>query len=101
MFPVSCYRRYKMPRSNLKKAIDLIGEIASIKPMSDQWTISAAVPITGAEMDMFLAAYQFRSLEVMGQCLDEIGMSEQMQDIVARAAQLGNLLTADVAITVP
>ena len=101
MFPVSYYRRYKMPRSNLKKAIDLIGEIDSIKTMSDQWTISAAVPITGAKMDMFLAAYQFRSLEVMGQCLDEIGMSEQMQDIVARAAQLGNLLTADVAITVP
>ena len=69
--------------------------------MSDQWTISAAVPITGAKMDMFLAAYQFRSLELMGQCLDEIGMSEQMQDIVARVAQLGNLLTADVAITVP
>ena len=99
-FPVSYYRRYKMPRSNLKKAIELIGEIDTIKTMSDQWTISAAVPITGGEMDMFLAAYQFKSLEIMGQCLDEIGMSEQMQDIVARASELGNLLTADVAITV-
>ena len=99
-FPVSYYRRYKMPRSNLKKAIDLIGEIDSIKTMKGHWTISAAIPITGAEMDMFLAAYQFKSLEVMGQCLDEIGTSEQMQDIVARASELGNLLTADVAITV-
>ena len=99
-FPVSYYRRYKMPRSNLKKAIELIGEIDSIETMKDHWTISAAVPITGAEMDMFLAAYQFKSLEVMGQCLDEIGTSEQMQDIVARASELGDLLTADVAITV-
>ena len=99
-FPVSYYRRYKMPRSNLKKAIELIAEIDSIETMKDDWTISAAVPITGAEMDMFLAAYQFKSLEVMGQCLDEIGTSEQMQDIVARASELGNLLTADVAITV-
>ena len=99
-FPVSYYRRYKMPRSNLKKAIELIGEIDSIKTMKDHWTISAAVPITGAEMDMFLAAYQFKSLEVMGQCLDEIGTSEQMQDIVTRASELGNILTADVAITV-
>ena len=49
---------------------------------------------------MFLAAYQFKSLEVMGQCLDEIGTSEQMQDIVTRASELGNILTADVAITV-
>jgi hypothetical protein len=99
-FPVSYYRRYKMPRSNLKKAIELIGEIDSIKTMKDHWTISAAVPITGAEMDMFLAAYQFKSLEVMGQCLDEIGTSEQMQDIVTRASELGNILNADVAITV-
>ena len=99
-FPVSYYRRYKMPRSNLKKAIELIGEIDSIETMKDNWTISAAVPITGAEMDMFLAAYQFKSLEVMGQCLDEIGTSEQMQDIVTRASELGNILTADVAITV-
>lgn len=90
-----------MPRSNLKKAIELISEIDSIKTMSDHWTISAAVPITGGEMDMFLAAYQFKSLEIMGQCLDEIGMSEQMQDIVARASELGDLLTADVTITVP
>ena len=99
-FPVSYYRRYKMPRSNLKKAIELIGEIDSIETMKDHWTISAAVPITGAEMDMFLAAYQFKSLEVMGRCLDEIGTSEQMQDIVTRASELGNILTADVAITV-
>ena len=99
-FPVSYYRRYKMPRSNLKKAIELIGEIDSIETMKDNWTISAAVPITGAEMDMFLAAYQFKSLEVMGQCLDEIGTSEQMQDIVTRASELGDILTADVAITV-
>ena len=99
-FPVSYYRRYKMPRSNLKKAIELVGEIDSIETMNDHWTISAAVPITGAEMDMFLAAYQFKSLEVMGQCLDEIGTSEQMQDIVTRASELGNILTADVAITV-
>ena len=99
-FPVSYYRRYKMPRSNLKKAIELIGEIDSIETMKDHSTISAAVPITGAEMDMFLAAYQFKSLEVMGQCLDEIGTSEQMQDIVTRASELGNILNADVAITV-
>ena len=99
-FPVSYYRRYKMPRSNLKKAIELIGEIDSIETLKDHWTISAAVPITGAEMDMFLAAYQFKSLEVMGQCLDEIGTSEQMQDIVTRASELGKILTADVAITV-
>ena len=99
-FPVSYYRRYKMPRSNLKKAIELIGEIDSIETMKEHWTISAAVPITGAEMDMFLAAYQFKSLEVMGQCLDEIGTSEQMQDIVTRASELGNILAADVAITV-
>ena len=99
-FPVSYYRRYKMPRSNLKKAIELIGEIDSIETMKDDWTIRAAVPITCAEMDMFLAAYQFKSLEVMGQCLDEIGTSEQMQDIVTRASELGNILTADVAITV-
>ena len=99
-FPVSYYRRYKMPRSNLKKAIELIGEIDEIETRKDDWTISAAVPITGAEMDMFLAAYQFKSLEVMGQCLDEIGTSEQMQDIVTRASELGNILTADVAITV-
>ena len=99
-FPVSYYRRYKMPRSNLKKAIELIAEIDSIETMKDDWTISAAVPITGAEMDMFLAAYQFKSLEVMGQCLDEIGTSEHMQNIVTRASELGNILTADVAITV-
>ncbi len=97
-FPVSYYRRYTMPRSNLKKALDIIGEIDAMT--TDEWAISAAVPITGADMNSFLAAYQFKSFKVMGKCLDEIGMSEKMQDIVARASELGTLQTADVMITV-
>lgn len=97
-FPVSYYRRYTLPRSNLKKALDIIGEIDAMT--TDEWAISAAVPITGADMNSFLAAYQFKSFVVMGKCLDEIGMSEKMQDIVARASELGTLQTADVMITV-
>ena len=87
-----------MPRSNLKKALDIIGEIYAMT--TDEWAISAAVPITGADMNSFLAAYQFKSFVVMGKCLDEIGMSKKMQDIVARASELGTLQTADVMITV-
>ena len=97
-FPVSYYRRYTMPRSNMKKALEIIGEIDAMT--TDEWAISAAVPITGADMNSFLAAYQFKSFVVMGKCLDEIGMSEKMQDIVARASELGTLQTADVMITV-
>jgi hypothetical protein len=97
-FPVSYYRRYTMPRSNMKKALDIIGEIDAMT--TDEWAISAAVPITGADMNSFLAAYQFKSFVIMGKCLDEIGMSEKMQDIVARASELGTLQTADVMITV-
>lgn len=97
-FPVSYYRRYTMPRSNMKKALDIIGEIDAMT--TEEWAISAAVPITGADMNSFLAAYQFKSFVIMGKCLDEIGMSEEMQDIVARASKLGTLQTADVMITV-
>ena len=97
-FPVSYYRRYTMPRSNMKKALDIIAEIDAMT--TEEWAISAAVPITGADMNSFLAAYQFKSFVIMGKCLDEIGMSEKMQDIVARASELGTLQTADVMITV-
>ena len=97
-FPVSYYRRYTMPRSNMKKALDIIGEIDAMT--TDEWAISAAVPITGADMNSFLAAYQFKSFVIMGKCLDEIRMSEKMQDVVARASELGTLQTADVMITV-
>ena len=97
-FPVSYYRRYTMPRSNMKKALDIIGEIDAMT--TDEWAISAAVPITGADMNSFLAAYQFKSFVIMGKCLDEIGMSEKMQHIVSRASELGTLQTADVMITV-
>ena len=97
-FPVSYYRRYTMPRSNMKKALEIIGEIDAMT--TDEWAISAAVPITGADMNSFLAAYQFKSFVIMGKCLDEIGMSEKMQDIVSRASELGTLQTADVMITV-
>ena len=97
-FPVSYYRRYTMPRSNMKKALDIIGEIDAMT--NDEWAIAAAVPITGDDMNSFLAAYQFKSFVGMGKCLDEIGMSEKMQDIVARASELGTLQTADVMITV-
>ena len=97
-FPVSYYRRYTMPRSNMKKALDIIGEIDAMT--TDEWAISAAVPITGGDMNSFLAAYQFKSFVIMGKCLDEIGMSEKMQDIVSRASELGTLQTADVMITV-
>ena len=97
-FPVSYYRRYTMPRSNMKKALDIIGEIDAMT--NDEWAIAAAVPITGDDMNSFLAAYQFKSFVGMGKCLDEIGMSEKMQDIIARASELGTLQTADVMITV-
>ena len=97
-FPVSYYRRYTMPRSNMKKALDIIGEIDAMT--NDEWAIAAAVPITGDDMNSFLAAYQFKSFVGMGKCLDEIGMSEKMQDIVASASELGTLQTADVMITV-
>ena len=76
----------------------IIGEIDAMT--TEEWAISAAVPITGADMNSFLAAYQFKSFAIMGKCLDEIGMSEKMQDIVARASELGTLQTADVMITV-
>ena len=97
-FPVSYYRRYTMPRSNMKKALDIIGEIDAMT--NDEWAIAAAVPITGDDMNSLLAAYQFISFVGMGKCLDEIGMSEKMQDIVSRASELGTLQTADVMITV-
>ena len=97
-FPVEYHRRYTMPRSNMKKALDIIGEIDAMT--NDEWAIAAAVPITGDNMNSFLAAYQFKSFVGMGKCLDEIGMSEKMQDIIARASELGTLQTADVMITV-
>ena len=97
-FPVSYCRRYTMPRSNMKKALDIIGEIDAMT--TDEWAISAAVPNTGADMNSFLAAYRFKSFVIVGKCLDEIGMSEKMQDILARASELGTLQAADVMITV-
>ena len=62
--------------------------------------VGAAVPLTGDNMNIMTVAYQFKSFEVMGKTIDEIGMSEKFQSLVDRASTLGELRTADVFVTI-
>ena len=62
--------------------------------------MTAVVPVFSPEMDRLIITYYMDSMAELGKELDESAMSPAFQTVVAKAAQLGTLMTGRVLAVV-
>jgi hypothetical protein len=96
--PVIMRRHYQVERRNLKAALEMLPEAkAALHPGTG---MLAVVPVIAPDMASLSISYYADSLEHLGQNLDEYGMSEKFQAVVAKASQFGTLTSSDVLVAV-
>lgn len=95
--PVTMMRSYELMRDKVPAAVEMLGEVDALVSKGDVNVVGLS-PITGDDLSTMMVAYQFRSMEHLGEALDTIGTSDEMRDIIARACEIGTLRTAGVMV---
>ena len=89
----SLQRIYEISRSNIPAAMGLMAELQEM--MKDEpVTLLAGVPVVAAKMDVLTVSYGFKDMEALGEGIDRIGLSDEFQELVNRASDLGRLFEA-------
>jgi hypothetical protein len=89
-YSVIMQREYRVPRENLQNALSLLPEIEELGKSHD-YKMMAVVPVIADDLGRLIVAYYSRTMEDLGRTIDEVGMSEQFQKIVAKANTFGTL----------
>jgi len=84
------YRWYLMKRDKVAEALEMFSEVKSLCEKVDINPVMIA-PVTGEPMSSLVVMYGAKSLAHAGEALDGMGMGQEMQQIVAKAASLGEL----------
>ena len=92
-------REYQLSRSNLAKAVKVFPDIDALIKNEDA-SFMAVIPLVATNMDRLIACYYFPDMSSMGEQIDRVGMSEEMQNIVLKASSSGNLISSRVLLTV-
>ena len=96
---VRMHRTYEIKRSNMKAALDLLGEIGEF--MKDEpVSLMAGVPVIASKMDTMTVVYGFADLHAFGEGVDRVGMSAEFQEMVGRASELGTLFESRVMMKI-
>ena len=83
-------REYVMDRSNWGEATKLVSEIQKML-VDHNVTVTMWVPILAEEMQRSMAVYSAPDLKTLGKGIDEVGMTEEFQKMLAKASTLGTL----------
>ena len=92
-------REYQLSRSNLSEAVKVFPDIDALLKNEDA-SFMAVIPMVATNMDRLIACYYFSDMSSMGEQVDRVGMSEEMQNIVLKASNSGNLVSSRVLLTV-
>lgn len=76
--------------AKLADALQLFPEVANLVSKADA-NVVGLVPVTGENLSTMAVSYQFRSVEHWAEGLDTVGMSDEFQAIVTKAAKFGAL----------
>jgi hypothetical protein len=73
-----------------------MGLMAELQEMmkEEPITLIAGVPVVAAKMDVLTVSYGFKDLEALGEGIDRIGLSDEFQELINRASDLGRLFEA-------
>ena len=84
------YRWYLMQKNKTPMVMDMFEEV---KEMCEKVDVNPTllVPVTGENMSSVVIAYGATSLEASGKAFDQMGMTEEFQSLVSRAAEVGEL----------
>ena len=84
------YRWYLMKKNKTSMVMDMFEEV---KGMCEKVDVNPTllVPVTGENMSSMVIAYGATSLEASGKAFDQMGMSEEFQALVSKAADVGEL----------
>ena len=92
--PIVVQRMYQISRVHLQAGIALLPEAKAA--FGDKVGMAAVVPVFAPEMDRLIISYYIDSLDELGKTLDEQAMAPAYQNVVNKAAQFGELITARV-----
>jgi hypothetical protein len=96
--PIIVQRQYQLSRANLQAAIEMLP--AAKAAFSASVGMTAVVPVFAPEMDRLVINYYMNSMSDLGKELDENAMSSAFQNVVSKAASIGNLMSGRVLATV-
>ena len=84
------YRWYLMKKNKTPIVMDMFEEV---KEMCEKVDVNPTllVPVTGENMSSVVIAYGATSLETSGKAFDQMGMTEEFQALVSKAAEVGEL----------
>jgi len=84
------YRWYLMKKNKTPIVMDMFEEV---KEMCEKVDVNPTllVPVTGENMSSVVIAYGATSLEASGKAFDQMGMTEEFQALVSKAAEVGEL----------
>ena len=87
------FRWYLMKKD---KVPQVMGMFEEVKAMCEKVDVNPVllVPVTGDQMSSMVIAYGAKSLADSGKAFDEMGMTEEFQSLVQRAAEVGELSSA-------
>ena len=79
-----------MKKNKTPMVMDMFEEV---KEMCEKVDVNPTllVPVTGENMSSVVIAYGATSLEASGKAFDQMGMTEEFQSLVSRAAEVGEL----------
>ena len=83
-------REYVMPRENLSKAAAMVPGIQ--KMINDHGiNITMWVPVIAEDMKRVLVVYSAPDMKTLGKGNDEVGMTDEFQEMLVEASKLGTL----------
>ena len=92
-YKFTLFRLYNMKRNKLSEALEMIPQVAKMGEKMNV-NVTAWVPVTGENMSSVMVGYGSKTFKEVGQSFDSIGMSDEFQKIVSKAADLGHLESA-------
>ena len=84
------FRWYLMKKDKMPMAMEMFEEV---KGMCEKVDVNPVLltPVTGDNMSSMIIAYGATTLEASGEAFDQMGMTEEFQSLVSRAAEIGEL----------
>jgi hypothetical protein len=95
--PVSMVRRYSVSRANVSKAMPILEGVQKMMD-KEEVNVRAFMPVLSSEMSRIGVSYQFKSLDHLGEVLDETAASPEMQSLIEEANTFSSLETASVMV---
>jgi hypothetical protein len=95
--PISLIRQYDLARNKVADAVRMLAEVEKVFSKADV-NVAGLLPVTSETMSSLSVSYQFRSMEHFGEALDTVGVTDEFQALVAKAAELGTLRSASMMV---